>query len=198
MDTKPIFDFLDELEFRNRYQRPSADADRSVYGKSKGAYFRVLRVMEREFEASLFQCMAEDKGFNVEAIVSRLFTCLDYLGHCNLRESPELDVKVAFAVARECIESLYRQGIIKPDSETPKAPIDGLPADVANIDWDKPVYTADEVKKLFGVSDSTFRRWINGGWIAYSQVDGSDKKYIQREHIMAFLNNPKIHYPSTK
>lgn len=63
---------------------------------------------------------------------------------------------------------------------------------------DKPVYTADEVKSLLGVSDSTFRRWLNGGWISYTQVEGSDKRFIQKEHLLAFLNNPKIFYPSSK
>lgn len=66
------------------------------------------------------------------------------------------------------------------------------------IDWNKPVYTADEVKALLGVSDSTFRRWLTGGWISYTQMDGSDKKFIQKEHLLAFLNNVKIFYPSTK
>ena len=64
--------------------------------------------------------------------------------------------------------------------------------------WNKPVYTSDEVKSLLNISDNTFRRWVNGGWISYSQMDGSDKKFIQREHLLNFLNNPKIFYPSSK
>lgn len=73
-----------------------------------------------------------------------------------------------------------------------------LKLDVEDIDWGKPVYTADEVKTLLHISDNTFRKWVNGGWIAYSQMDGSDKKFIQREHLLEFLNNPKIFYPSSK
>lgn len=69
---------------------------------------------------------------------------------------------------------------------------------VPAIDWSKPVYTVDEVKALLGVSDSTFRRWLTGGWISYTQMDGSDKKFIQKEHLLAFLNNKKIFYPSSK
>lgn len=73
-----------------------------------------------------------------------------------------------------------------------------LKLDAEDIDWGKPVYTADEVKTLLHISDNTFRKWVNGGWIAYSQMDGSDKKFIRREHLLEFLNNPKIFYPSSK
>lgn len=200
MDTKPIFDFLNELEFRTRYQRPSADADRSALGKSKGDYYKVLRMMEREFEACLFQCMAEDSSFKVDVIVSKLFDCCgDLVEFRNRVPLPfGVDREVALAVARECVISLEKQGVIKPIPEPTKTTVDGVTLDVSKIDWEKPVYTADEVKKLLGVSDTTFRRWMNAGWITYSQMDGSDKRFIQREHLMEFLNNPKVLYPSTK
>lgn len=73
-----------------------------------------------------------------------------------------------------------------------------LAFDVNKIDWDKPVYTATELKTLLGLSDSTLSRWLTGGWIPYTQVDGSDKRFIQKEHLLAFLNNPKIFYPNSK
>ena len=200
MDTKPIFDFLNELEFRTRYQRPSADADRSALGKSKGDYYKVLRMMEREFEACLFQCMAEDSSFKVDVIVSKLFDCCgDLVEFRNRVPLPfGVDREVALAVARESALSLEKQGLINPVTGAIKTTVDGIPVDVSKIDWSKPVYTADEVKKLLGVSDTTFRRWMNAGWITYSQMDGSDKRFIQREHLMEFLNNPKVLYPSTK
>lgn len=200
MDTKPIFDFLNELEFRTRYQRPSADADRSAYGKSTGDYYKVLRMMEREFEASLFQCMAEDSGFKVDFILSKLKDCCVYLdAYLKRVQHPSgIDGEIALAVARECFESLEKQGVINPITGATKTTEDAITVDVSKIDWNKPVYTADEVKKLLGVSDTTFRRWMNAGWITYSQMDGSDKRFIQREHLMEFLNNPKVLYPSSK
>ncbi len=75
---------------------------------------------------------------------------------------------------------------------------DGLKVDVEAITLDKPVYTTEEVRTLLGVGESTFRKWINGGWISYTQMNGSDKKFIQKEHLLEFLNNPKIFYPSSK
>ena len=67
-----------------------------------------------------------------------------------------------------------------------------------SIDWSKPVFTAEEVRTLLNVSDSTFRRWINAGWFSYTQLDGSDKKYIQKEHLLEFLNHKKNFFPSSK
>ena len=76
--------------------------------------------------------------------------------------------------------------------------VEGVSVPIDEVVWDKPVYTSDEVKKLLGLSDSTFRRWVNGGWIAYTQMEGSDKKFITKDSLLAFLNNPKIFYPSSK
>lgn len=83
-----------------------------------------------------------------------------------------------------------------PDVENPNS--ECLRPDIESIDWNKPIYTSDEVKALLNISDNTFRKWVNGGWISYTQMNGSDKKFIQREHLLAFLNNPKIFYPSSK
>lgn len=198
MDTKPIFDFLDELEFRKSYKKPPLKAGPMSLSDSKIKYTHVLEQMKRSFEACVYQCVAENSGFKVDVIESRLQEIIDDHEECfyMARNPIGVDRQVALIMAKESLKFLEMNGFIKSSVDEPMG--GGITADISKIDWDKPVYTADEVKKLLGVSDTTFRRLINGGWIAYSQVDGSDKKYIQREHIMAFLNNPKIHYPSTK
>lgn len=98
--------------------------------------------------------------------------------------------------AKTNLELAYKFLKNPPVIENPNS--ENLDIDVKKIDWDKPVYTADEVKTLLGIKDSCFRKWVNAGWISYTQIDGSDKKFIQREHLIAFLNNKKIFYPSTK
>lgn len=198
MDTKPIFDYLDELEFRKSYKKPPLKAGPMSLSDSKIKYTHVLEQMKRSFEACVFQCVAENSGFKVDVIESRLQEIIDDHEECfyMARNPIGVDRQVALIMAKESLKFLEMKGFIKSSVDEPMG--GGITADISKIDWDKPVYTADEVKKLLGVSDSTFRRLINGGWIAYSQVDGSDKKYIQREHILAFLNNPKIHYPSSK
>lgn len=74
----------------------------------------------------------------------------------------------------------------------------GASINVESIDWNKPVLTAEEVRKLLNIGENTFRKWVNGGWISYTQMDGSDKKYIETENLKAFLRNPKIFYPCNK
>lgn len=102
------------------------------------------------------------------------------------------------AEARSAIMKLQRAESFFRNPPVVENPNPGGRLSLPTIDWNKPVYTADEVKALLGVSDSTFRRWLYGGWISYTQMDGSDKKFIQKEHLMAFFNNPKIFYPSSK
>lgn len=138
-------------------------------------------------------------------VISRIIyawnQCNQYLEYGNERmeeydcvtgEQSVLDVRQALSnlkIAKDFFEN-------PPVVENPNK--EGLSVDVSTIDWSKPVFTAAEVKTLLGVSDSTLSRWLTGGWISYSQVHGSDKRFIQAEHLKAFLNNEKIFYPSTK
>ena len=71
-------------------------------------------------------------------------------------------------------------------------------ASTQGIDWSKPFFTADEVKILLDMSDSTFRRYLDKGWLTYSKPEGSDKMYFKKEDILAFLNHPENLYPSSK
>ena len=111
---------------------------------------------------------------------------------CKTGEERILNVRQALTnlrIAKDFFEN-------PPTVENPNS--EGISVHTDSMVWDKPVYTADEVKALLNLSDSTFRRWMNGGWIPYTQMEGSDKKFIQKEHLLAFLNNPKIFYPSSK
>lgn len=98
--------------------------------------------------------------------------------------------------AKTNLELAYKFLQNPPVVENPNA--EGISVNVEAIDWDKPVYTADEVRKILKVGESTFNKWLKDAWISYSQMEGSNKRYIQREHLLEFLNNPKIFFPSTK
>ena len=118
MDTKPIFDFLNELEFRSRYIMPTDKASKEEVGHSQGEYFRVLRIMKGEFEASLFQCKAEDKDFNTDIIYRKLADCIHYHESFKDRVKPfyHSDRYVALCVAKETLQYLYENGYFKSDS----------------------------------------------------------------------------------
>lgn len=137
----------------------------------------------------------------VTGIGDSLDQCMRYLeaGEETMRVQDVEDDVLRVLDVRKAIPKLQRAKSFfenPPVVENPNPR--GMSVRVDAIDWSKPVYTADEVKTLLGLSDATFRRWVNGGWISYTQMDGSDKKFIQKEHLLAFLNNEKIFYPSSK
>lgn len=128
----------------------------------------------------------------------RVKELLDY-GHetsdvhdCSTGEEYSLNNRQAMMNLKLAYSYLNNPPIVEnPNSE-------GIAVEVDAIDWSKPVYTAEEVRTLLNVSENTFRKWLNGGWISYTQMEGSDKKFIAKDSLMAFLRNPKIFYPSSK
>lgn len=64
MDTKPIFDYLKELEYHEQYH----GSEPCIYGKREElyAYGELLTKMSREFERCVFQCIAENGEFKKE------------------------------------------------------------------------------------------------------------------------------------
>ena len=201
MDTKPIFDFLNEIELRTHYQKPSEDATLKDARQLKQEYYQLLRRMEGEFESCLFQCITEDSGFKIDIILNKLCHSIkdleDFKSKAPLPFSD--DRQVALMAAKDCLVSLYQNGVVKPNPSNSKIEKEEkITIDTSDIVLDKPVYTATEIKTLLGISDSTFNRWINGGWISYTQMEGSDKKFIKKEDLYAFLNNKKIFHPSSK
>lgn len=126
--------------------------------------------------------------------------CLLYLNYGNsIMEVEDLESSESYVLKPE--QALTNLRLSKDFFENP--PIvnnpnsESLKIKVDNIDWNKPVYTIDELKTLLKVSDNTLRKWLDG-WISYTQMDGSDKKFILKESLIAFLKNPKIFYPSSK
>ena len=90
------------------------------------------------------------------------------------------------------------QDFLKNPPIVDKQVADELKVEIEAIDWNKPIYTADEVKRLLNVSDNVLRRWVKDGWISYTQMNGSDKKFFEKESLLEFLRNPKIFYPRSK
>lgn len=113
---------------------------------------------------------------------------------CKTGETYTLNVRQAITNLKLAQEFFTNPPVVENPNSVAKLKME----DVEKIDWSKPVYTADEVKTLLHVSDNTFRKWLNGGWIPYSQMDGSDKKLIEKENLLKFLRNPKIFYPSSQ
>lgn len=213
METKAIYDYLNELsrcEWRDNAIANGIKYNGITIEQGTETYQRILCSLQSEAEAAILSLASSGQSKVLNAIYRKA------------KEASEQDYDI---ITQEAVEAL-KQEFPSPRAEGIKAEIQlgefviemhnlqlcylsrliafigSLPEDdnpkSESKKWNKPVYTSDEVKSLLNISDNTFRRWVNGGWISYSQMDGSDKKFVQREHLLNFLNNPKIFYPSSK
>jgi hypothetical protein len=65
--------------------------------------------------------------------------------------------------------------------------------DVNSINWNnREIFTAEETMVILNLGETTYRKWVNDGWLSETQMMGSNKRYVQKKDIMDFLNNPKI------
>lgn len=118
----------------------------------------------------------------------------DYMNihECDTNETWTLDVRHAYANLNLAKDFFINPPIVEnPNGEE-------LKIDTTKIDWNKPVYTRNEIKSLLQISDSTLTRWLNDGWIPHTQINGSDKIYVSQEDLKEFLHNPQIFYPSSR
>lgn len=213
METKSIYDYLNELsrcEWKDNATANGIKYNGIDITQGVETYQRILCSLQSEAEAAILSLASSGHDKAIRAIYRKA------------KEINEQDYDVITPLAVEALKAEFpipRSEAVKAEIELGEfviemhnlqlcylsrliAFIGSLPEDdnpkSESKKWNKPVYTSDEVKSLLNISDNTFRRWVNGGWISYSQMDGSDKKFIQREHLLNFLNNPKIFYPSSK
>lgn len=65
--------------------------------------------------------------------------------------------------------------------------------DVNSINWNnREIFTAEETMVILNLGETTYKRWVNDGWLSETQMMGSNKRYVQKKDIIDFLNNPKI------
>jgi hypothetical protein len=65
--------------------------------------------------------------------------------------------------------------------------------DVNAINWNgREIFFPEEVQAILNIGTTTYKRWVDGGWLSETQVEGSNKRYVQKKDIIDFINNPKI------
>ena len=65
--------------------------------------------------------------------------------------------------------------------------------DVNSINWNnREIFTAEEAMVILNLGETTYKRWVNDGWLSETQMMGSNKRYVQKKDIIDFINNPKI------
>lgn len=71
--------------------------------------------------------------------------------------------------------------------------------DVNTINWNgREIFFPEEVQAILNIGTTTYKRWVDGGWLSETQVEGSNKRYVQKKDIIDFINNPKIYKESWK
>ena len=71
--------------------------------------------------------------------------------------------------------------------------------DVNSINWNnREIFTADEAMAILNIGETTYKRWVNDGWLSESQMTGSNKRWVLKENIINFIKNSKIYKESWK
>ena len=69
--------------------------------------------------------------------------------------------------------------------------------DVNSINWNgRDIFFPEEVQSILNIGTSTYKRWVDGGWLSETQVEGSNKRYVQKKDIIDFINNKAIYKES--
>lgn len=212
MDIGKIYNYLNDLsrcEWRDNAIVNGIRYNGIDITQGTETYQRILEVMQSEAEAAILSLASSGQSKVLNAIYRKA------------KEASEQDYDIITPLAVEALKQEFptvRTDAVKSEIQLGRFVVDMHALQLYYLDrlltflncllkdnpkseskeWNKPVYTSEEVKTLLNISDNTLRRWVNGGWIPYTQMDGSDKKFIQREHLLNFLNNPKIFYPSSK
>ena len=59
---------------------------------------------------------------------------------------------------------------------------------VSDRDWNnREIFTAEETMVILSLGETTYKRWVNDGWLSETQMMGSNKRYVQKKDIIDFL-----------
>lgn len=204
MDTKPIFDFILEIKYRKQYRFPanfSHDSRRNI-SACFHKYFTLLSKMEEEFEACVFQCVAENPMFKEE-----LHIVADKIGNMvydwkykqsikKLGKSPYGDSKrVAIQVGEKSLQFLKdNYGIITkavPNPVLESKSKDEIKEEVKKT-GESSFLNGKEVASLFGLAYNNIKdkKWRDKNTFPYLQPTGDRGKVVYvKEDVEEWMKN---------
>ena len=96
-------------------------------------------------------------------------------------------------------QALGNLNIAKDYFQNPPVLANPKSIDVNSINWNnREVFTADEAMSILNVGETTYKRWVNDGWLSETQMIGSNKRWVLKENIIKLIKNPKIYKESWK
>lgn len=133
MNTKPIFDYLYEIETRKSFVKYPHDVLSEVKLKSWQDYLHLLNDLKGSFEACVFQCAAENPQFKEElhVIVNKLQRWITVYEN-RRRDMPDMfddSSRIALAMAKDSLKFLQENyGVDVVMTITPKPDVESEPS----------------------------------------------------------------------
>ena len=182
MNTKPIFDFLLELKNRKQYILPRDFADN--HEKARQNYFELLSRMEEEYEACVFQCVAESPVFKEELhIVADMIGDMVY--NWKLEIPPHEDSKnVAMQVGEQGLQFLQKYYGVEVKTDTIVKEVKSKKSV-----GEKSFMNGHEVASFFGIAYNNIKdkQWRDKHAFPYFQPTGSGKVVYEKEEIEEWM-----------
>ena len=96
-------------------------------------------------------------------------------------------------------QALGNLTIAKEFFTNPPVLVNPKDVDVNSINWNnREIFTADEAMAILNIGETTYKRWVNDGWLSETQMEGSNKRWVLKENIINFIKNSKIYKESWK
>lgn len=162
---------------------------------------KVLEALNREFHSE-----NDWNSISVKAAYINLLSAIDteignfstYLAFGNDTMDYE-DCSTGEQLTFNVRQALGNLNIAKEYFQNPPVLTNPKSIDVNSINWNnREVFTADEAMAILNVGESTYKRWVNDGWLSETQMTGSNKRWVLKENIIKFIKNPKIYKESWK
>lgn len=182
MDTKPIFDYLNEIATRKSFGKSSANKL-----KSWEDYLHLLSNMKGEFEACVFQCVAENAQFKDELhVIAYKLRQWKTIYENRKRDMPEMvddSVRVALTMAKDSLKFLqenYGVEVVAIASKLEPEPKDTVKKEAKKASAESSFLNGKEVASLFGLAYNNIKdkKWRDKHGFPYLQPTGDGGRVV--------------------
>lgn len=188
MDTKPIFDYLHEIETRKSFVKYPHDALSEVKLKSWQDYLHLLSDFKGSFEACVFQCAAENPQFKEElhVIVNKLQRWIKVYEN-RKQDMPEMfddSSRIVLTMAKDSLKFLQENYSVDVEMTiTPKPepePKDTVKKEAKKASAESSFLNGKEVASLFGLAYNNIKdkKWRDKHGFPYLQPTGDGGRVV--------------------
>lgn len=188
MNTKPIFDYLYEIETRKSFVKSPHDALFEVKMKDWQDYLQLLKEMKGAFEACVFQCAVENPQFKEElhVIVNKLQRWIKVYEN-RKQDMPEMfddSSRIALTMAKDSLKFLqenYSVDVVMTITPKPEPePKDTVKKEAKKASAESSFLNGKEVASLFGLAYNNIKdkKWRDKHGFPYLQPTGDGGRVV--------------------